>query len=344
VWGAVQQEWRVSRALEVLLLHVENVKRLYERDHQELEEMRKLLAEYQIDMPNSSGNASNSNTQSNSDNPTPGVRLRTFSLAVGGKQQSQETRRISFTTGTTHAALSAFLGTKSSKRRASLMPDIRPFQESKASIAAVAAAAAAAAASSRASISAASKDKAEKNGQTSNGVFSITEEGSESGGEGSDTPPNSSGGTPTALAISRTLAQLHPDLYSAVPNTQEATRRLSEDDSSGSITQSMAADSTVTSTPAPNPEAGPQHWLMVGLEDVIGWIRGGRWPYSSQQTVLGARYAFTSLLLLLAAFFLLLTISSSDQQVPQPYHPGWTSITHVLHPFVTLRYVGTPPT
>lgn len=83
---------------------------------------------------------------------------------------------------------------------------------------------------------------------------------------------------------------------------------------------------------------------MVGLEDVIGWIRGGRWPYSSQQTVLGARYAFTSLLLLLAAFFLLLTISSSDQQVPQPYHPGWTSITHVLHPFVTLRYVGTPPT
>nr|XP_027210800.1 lymphoid-restricted membrane protein-like [Penaeus vannamei] len=122
VWGAVQQEWRVSRALEVLLLHVENVKRLYERDHQELEEMRKLLAEYQIDMPNSSGNASNSNTQSNSDNPTPGVRLRTFSLAVGGKQQSQETRRISFTTGTTHAALSAFLGTKSSKRRASLMP------------------------------------------------------------------------------------------------------------------------------------------------------------------------------------------------------------------------------
>lgn len=164
------------------------------------------------------------------------------------------------------------------------MPDIRPFQESKASIAAVAAAAAAAAASSRASISAASKDKTEKNGQASNGqvsthkilhthlyscksclgnillistffhfhlsavdifvrlmqgiffiyqmlfflfvrVFSITEEGSESGGEGSDTPPLSSSGTPTALAISRTLAQLHPDLYSAVPPTQEATRR-----------------------------------------------------------------------------------------------------------------------
>ncbi|XP_063612496.1 inositol 1,4,5-triphosphate receptor associated 1-like [Penaeus indicus] len=338
VWGAVQQEWRVSRALEVLLLHVENVKRLYERDHQELEEMRKLLAEYQIDMPNSSG--ANSNTQSNSDNPIPGVRLRTFSFAYGAKQQSQENRRISLASGTT---LSAFRGTKASMRRSSLLADIRPFQESKTSIAAVAAAAAAA--SSRASISGASKDKAEKNGQASNGVFSITEEGSESGGEGSDTPPlSSSGGTPTALAISRTLAQLHPDLYSAVPQTEEATRRLSEDDSSGSITQSMAADSTVATTPAPNPETGPQHWLMVGLEDVIGWIRGGRWPYSSQQTVLGARYAFTSLLLLLAAFFLLLTISSSDQQVPQPYHPGWTSITHVLHPFVTLRYVGTPPT
>ncbi|XP_042859013.1 AF4/FMR2 family member lilli-like [Penaeus japonicus] len=307
--------------------------------------MRKQLAEYQIDMPNSSGNATNANSQSN-DNPTPGVRLRTLSVAVGGKQQSQETRRISFTTGTTRVAFNAFLGSKSSKRRASLMPDIRPFQESKASIAAVAAAAAAAAAaSSRASISSASKDKAEENGQTSNGVFSITEEGSESGGEGSETPPSSSSaGTPTALAISRTLAQLHPDLYSALPPAQEATRRLSEDDSSGSVAQSMAADSTVATTPTVNTEIGSQHWLMVGLEDVMGWIRGGRWPYSSQQTVLGARYAFTSLLLLLAAFFLLLTISSSDQQIPQPYHPGWTSITHVLHPFVTMRYVGTPPT
>lgn len=41
VWGAVQQEWRVSRALEVLFLHVDNVKRMYERDHQELEELRR---------------------------------------------------------------------------------------------------------------------------------------------------------------------------------------------------------------------------------------------------------------------------------------------------------------
>ena len=41
VWGAVQQEWRVSRALEVLMVHVENVAGRYERDHHELTEIRK---------------------------------------------------------------------------------------------------------------------------------------------------------------------------------------------------------------------------------------------------------------------------------------------------------------
>lgn len=76
----------------------------------------------------------------------------------------------------------------------------------------------------------------------------------------------------------------------------------------------------------------------------MGWIRGGQWPYSPQETVQGARYAFTSLLLLLAAFFLLLTISYGDSKVSQPFHPGWTTIHHVLHPFVTVRYMGTPPT
>eukprot|EP00058_Branchiostoma_floridae_P025913 XP_002611403.1 hypothetical protein BRAFLDRAFT_63969 [Branchiostoma floridae] len=41
--GSVQQEWRVSRAIEVMMQHVENLKRLYEREHAELEEMRRRL-------------------------------------------------------------------------------------------------------------------------------------------------------------------------------------------------------------------------------------------------------------------------------------------------------------
>ena len=85
-------------------------------------------------------------------------------------------------------------------------------------------------------------------------------------------------------------------------------------------------------------------WVLVALEGVLGWARGGQWPYSQQQTVQGARYAFTSLLLLMAALFLLITISSGDGNIPEPHHPGWTTLHHTLHPFVTLRYLHSPPT
>jgi len=40
LYGAVQQEARVSRAIEVMLAHVDNLKRIYEREHGELEEAR----------------------------------------------------------------------------------------------------------------------------------------------------------------------------------------------------------------------------------------------------------------------------------------------------------------
>ena len=41
VYGAVQQEARISRVIEIMLLHVENVKRAYERDRAELEEAKR---------------------------------------------------------------------------------------------------------------------------------------------------------------------------------------------------------------------------------------------------------------------------------------------------------------
>ncbi|XP_050391345.1 inositol 1,4,5-triphosphate receptor associated 1 isoform X3 [Patella vulgata] len=43
VLGAVQQERRMCRAMEVMIVHVDNQKRLYEKDHSELEEARKVL-------------------------------------------------------------------------------------------------------------------------------------------------------------------------------------------------------------------------------------------------------------------------------------------------------------
>uniref|UniRef100_A0A8C5S5D1 Lymphoid-restricted membrane protein n=1 Tax=Laticauda laticaudata TaxID=8630 RepID=A0A8C5S5D1_LATLA len=41
--GAVHQESRVSKAVEVMIQHVENLKRTYEREHAELEELKELL-------------------------------------------------------------------------------------------------------------------------------------------------------------------------------------------------------------------------------------------------------------------------------------------------------------
>ena len=45
VHGAIQQEVRVSRAVDVMIRHVENLKRDYEREHLELREMRRLVTE-----------------------------------------------------------------------------------------------------------------------------------------------------------------------------------------------------------------------------------------------------------------------------------------------------------
>ncbi|XP_065309631.1 inositol 1,4,5-triphosphate receptor associated 2-like isoform X3 [Dermacentor albipictus] len=48
VYGAVQQEERMSRAFEVMVAHVENLKRASEREHRELEDARKLLLDRQL--------------------------------------------------------------------------------------------------------------------------------------------------------------------------------------------------------------------------------------------------------------------------------------------------------
>lgn len=85
-------------------------------------------------------------------------------------------------------------------------------------------------------------------------------------------------------------------------------------------------------------------WLVLAMKEVLAWAKGGEWPYSQQQTVQGARYAFTSLLLVVAALFLLVTLSSGDIGIPRPRHHSWTTLHHLMHPFVSVRYMDPPPT
>ncbi|KAJ8315703.1 hypothetical protein KUTeg_007853 [Tegillarca granosa] len=43
VYGAVQQEKRISKAIEIMVTHVENLRRVHEREHAELEDARRLI-------------------------------------------------------------------------------------------------------------------------------------------------------------------------------------------------------------------------------------------------------------------------------------------------------------
>ena len=47
-FGAVQQEGRVATAIEIVLLHVDNLKRSYEKEHNELEDARRILIEHKL--------------------------------------------------------------------------------------------------------------------------------------------------------------------------------------------------------------------------------------------------------------------------------------------------------
>lgn len=55
VYGAVQQEERISQAVDIMISHVENLKRLYKKEHLELEEMRNLWNEQGFNNDDSSG-------------------------------------------------------------------------------------------------------------------------------------------------------------------------------------------------------------------------------------------------------------------------------------------------
>ncbi|XP_063888854.1 inositol 1,4,5-triphosphate receptor associated 1-like isoform X2 [Scylla paramamosain] len=380
VWGAVQQEWRVSRALEVLFLHVDNVKRMYERDHQELVELRRVLKDCQIELPNQGllANGTGGNNQTSTDSPVASRRLRALSLAICSTKSS-DTRRVSVASPSSKSSASGFAGSARSRaRRASLMPDLKPFREQLAGLTAAAFVASRESSSSSSSASglSAPKESAEEGtggSGTTSGRWScsITEEVNESGEEDAGSTQDTTSSTTSnaaAAAINNnneddddntaslpaftpaniaTLGHLHPDFQLEDDLLTDSEERDSDDSGHSEISQAPSEE------PKPSlpsfldrfwARSRPPQWVLVTIEGLIGWAKGGQWPYSQQQTVQGARYAFTSLLLLVAALFLLVTLSSGDASIPQPRHPGWTTMNHLLHPFVTLRYLQTPPT
>ncbi|XP_022251818.1 uncharacterized protein LOC106467899 isoform X5 [Limulus polyphemus] len=77
IYGAVQQEERMNRAFEVMVMYVENLKRVYEKEHQELEETRRLLIENRL-LPSNSSEAGNDESKMLRS-------LRSMSIGGGGK-------------------------------------------------------------------------------------------------------------------------------------------------------------------------------------------------------------------------------------------------------------------
>lgn len=104
VFGAVQQEQRMSQAMEVMLAYVENLKRMQERDHLELEEAKKALTENKILTLEDGGDSST-------------LPRRTASLF---NTPSKNVHRFKAITATSIAMASAAKMMETAKRRASV--------------------------------------------------------------------------------------------------------------------------------------------------------------------------------------------------------------------------------
>ncbi|XP_076323819.1 uncharacterized protein LOC143232363 isoform X5 [Tachypleus tridentatus] len=84
IYGAVQQEERMNRAFEVMVMYVENLKRVYEKEHQELEETRRLLIENRL-LPSNSSEVGNDESKM----------LRSLrSMSVGGVGKTESRGRL----------------------------------------------------------------------------------------------------------------------------------------------------------------------------------------------------------------------------------------------------------
>jgi len=112
VYGAVQQEARIARAVEIMLMYVDNLKRNCEREHTELEESRKLLAANNLSVEDQWRSAGGLGEPVSSSSPTtigrPNSRGRSVSVihpnqgsptnTLGAALNSPKTRRASCAT------------------------------------------------------------------------------------------------------------------------------------------------------------------------------------------------------------------------------------------------------
>ncbi|XP_078000076.1 uncharacterized protein LOC144452794 [Glandiceps talaboti] len=108
VHGAVQQEGRMNHAVEVMINHVENLRRLYEREHAELEDTKKLLTENRL-LRTSTGDDLDSR-----------LNKRSMSVAVGKDAKARFAQAV-----TTTALRNKVSGLFAGGRRASAAPDFR---------------------------------------------------------------------------------------------------------------------------------------------------------------------------------------------------------------------------
>ncbi|XP_066947254.1 uncharacterized protein [Macrobrachium rosenbergii] len=313
VWGAVQQEWRVSKALEVLLLHVENVNRLYEHDHQELEEMRRVLQENQIEYPATSG-SSTSHLSSAGDLEGANRRGRALSVITLSKQTSENgNRRISLGPSASKSVLNQFLSQRSSRRRVSLFPDIRPFHQELANTVEKAVAAKA------------QENNEEKPSNNTMMRSSITEEGRESGGEDTDSAGQDNNSPSAATLHSLTQFPLYGQ-------SMDDPSDMSYEDSNTALLHSQGTDTQTGNSTSGSFGPQSQNWLNQCLEELLRNYRTGNWPYSNQQIIRGV---FTSFLLLVAVFCLIIAATSADEGLLEPRCPDWT---------IFIKYNGLPPT
>ncbi|KAK4307395.1 hypothetical protein Pmani_020848 [Petrolisthes manimaculis] len=339
VWGAVQQEWRVSRAVEVLLLHVDNVKRMYEREHQELEELRRLLNEYQIELPLTT-------SQPPLDVP-PSRRVRALSLAVcqSNSKPQQDSRRTSMTSGGAgRSGGGSFTGART-RRRASLQPDqLKPLRDQFSLASVVAAATAANAASGTSS----SKDKQDGRDNTNNkGMLGITEEGTISEESGEETTNQNRPLVPPSTATSTTTLSTTTTSNSTTPappisqslSGTELERRPSQDSIASSVSQEGEARfAPPSSTFASNRKDS----LVYHAVDRMVGAASEWWPSSAQNTGSSGRYIITTLLAILVVCVLLVFCTASSD-ISDPRCPNWSSIGHFSHPFVTVQFQGCKP-
>ncbi|KAK3858858.1 hypothetical protein Pcinc_034978 [Petrolisthes cinctipes] len=311
VWGAVQQEWRVSRAVEVLLLHVDNVKRMYEREHQELEELRRLLNEYQIELPLTT-------SQPPLDVP-PSRRVRALSLAVcqSNSKPQQDSRRTSMTSGGAGRSVGGSFTGARTRRRASLQPDqLKPLRDQFNLASVVAAATAANAASGARS----SKDKQDGGDNTNNkGMLGITEEGtiSEESGEESTNqnrplvPPSTATSTTTLTTTTTSTSTTPAPAISQSPSGTELERRPSQDSIASSVSQEAEARFDPPSTTFASDRKDSLVYLAV--DRMVG-AASEWWPSSAQNTGSGGRYIITTLLAILVVWRGVQQESSKDKQ------------------------------